>query len=87
MSASAQRREELAVLVKHEFDESGETYGYRRVHAGLVRKGVEVDDDLVRKLMRRQGLMPVQVKRRRAWPHDGGAVDRALQTVVRGGWR
>lgn len=64
-SASAQRRAELAILIEYEFEQSQRTYGYRRIHAQLVRKGVGVDDELVRQLMRALGLAPVQVKRRR----------------------
>lgn len=65
MSAAEQRREDLKPLIDIVFAESGRTYGYRRVHAELRRAGVEVDDELVRKLMRQMGLVPVQVKRRR----------------------
>jgi transposase InsO family protein len=64
-SASVRRREELKSMIAYEFDRSECTYGYRRVHAALRRKGVAVGDDLVRRLMRELGLMPVQVKRRR----------------------
>jgi putative transposase len=60
-SASARRRAELATLIEYVFDQSEGTYGYRRIHAQLTRKSVEVDDELVRQL----GLLPVQVKRRR----------------------
>jgi transposase InsO family protein len=65
VSAGAQRREELTAMILAEFECSDRTYGYRRVHAELVRKGVEVDDELVRQLMRAAGLVPRQVKRRR----------------------
>jgi putative transposase len=65
VSASARRRGEIALLVAHEFERSGRTYGYRRVHAELVRQGVSVDDELVRRLMRARDLTPVQVTRRR----------------------
>jgi transposase InsO family protein len=64
-SASARRRAELATLIEYEFEQSGGTYGYRRIHAELRRKGVAVDDELIRRLMRALGLVPVQVKRRR----------------------
>jgi putative transposase len=64
VSASALRRLELAGVVKDKFIASGRTYGYRRVHAELLREGVVVDDDTVRALMREQRLMPVQVRRR-----------------------
>ena len=38
-SATAQRRTHLAGLVQAIFEESDSTYGYRRVHAALVRQG------------------------------------------------
>jgi putative transposase len=65
VSETALWRQELAGLVVDKFVQSGATYGYRRVHAELVRDGIGVDDEMVRALMREQGLMPVQVKRRR----------------------
>ncbi|WP_158578506.1 IS3 family transposase [Spongiactinospora rosea] len=65
MSAGKRRREDLKPLIEEVFAESGRTYGYRRVHAALGRMGIEVDDELVRALMRDLGLTPVQVKRRR----------------------
>jgi len=65
-SASKRRRGELSILIEYEFEQSEGTYGYRRIHAQLVRKGVTVDDELIRRLMRALGLVPVQVKRRRS---------------------
>ncbi|MER7960169.1 IS3 family transposase [Streptomyces sp. NPDC096030] len=59
-------RDELKSIIAYEFDHSERTCCYRRVHAALRRKGTVVDDELVRRRMREVGLMPVQVKRRRA---------------------
>jgi len=39
-----------------------ETYGYRRLHAALVRGGEQVSDEMVRQLMREMGLVPCQPK-------------------------
>ena len=39
LSATAQRRERLSALIEHIFDEHDGTYGYRRVHAVLARRG------------------------------------------------
>jgi putative transposase len=61
-SAAAQRRDELKIKIKTLFDLSGGTYGYRRIHAELVRAGERVGDELVRKLMRELNLVPVQPK-------------------------
>jgi len=60
MSATKERREDLKELVKLIFDESGQTYGYRRVHAELLRQGEQAGPELVRALMRQLGLVPCQ---------------------------
>nr|WP_203895320.1 IS3 family transposase [Planobispora longispora] len=62
-SATAQRRTLLAALVTEISTGSHETYGYRRVHAALVRRGEHCSAELVRALMREQGLIPAQVRK------------------------
>ena len=52
----------LAALVAEIFTDSHETYGYRRVHAALARRGEHCSAELVRALMREQGLIPAQVR-------------------------
>jgi putative transposase len=59
-SATAERRENLKVLIIDIFDDSDATYGYRRVHAALARRGVQAGPELVRQLMRELGLVPCQ---------------------------
>jgi putative transposase len=59
-SATLMRRKMLAELIQEVFDESNGTYGYRRVHAALARRGVRVSPELVRALMRRLGLVACQ---------------------------
>lgn len=59
-SATANRRRELAVLIGKAFDDSSGTYGYRRIHAQLVRWGQGCSPELVRALMRRLGLVACQ---------------------------
>lgn len=59
-SAAARRRELLKVKITTLFDSFGGTYGYRRIHAELLRAGERVGDELVRRLMRDLGLVPVQ---------------------------
>jgi putative transposase len=59
-SATVERRENLKPIIRHVFDESDGTYGYRRVHAALGRMGVQVGPELVRQLMRELGLVPCQ---------------------------
>jgi transposase InsO family protein len=66
-SEAAQRRELLEIKVKALFEANNEEYGYRRIHAELVRGGESVDDETVRKIMRDLGLEPCQPK---PWRHS-----------------
>lgn len=59
-SATARRRTELVAVIRFSFERSDGTYGYRRVHAELVRWGHRVDDETVRAIMREQGLVACQ---------------------------
>ena len=65
-SATAQRRDELKLLIKKAFDMSDGTYGHRRIQAQLGRWGVAVGPELVRRLMRELGLVPCQPRPRRS---------------------
>jgi transposase InsO family protein len=66
-SATAKRMALLRIKIKALFDANNEEYGYRRIHAALVRGGERVDDETVRKLMRELGLEPCQP---RPWRHS-----------------
>lgn len=59
-SATAKRRGELKLLIKKAFDDSDGTYGYRRVWWQLARWGVRAGLELIRALMREQGLVACQ---------------------------
>jgi putative transposase len=72
-SATAARRELLKIKIKVLFEANDETYGYRRIHAALVRGGEQVSDELVRQLMRDLGLVPCQPRPRRSLTVQGAA--------------
>jgi hypothetical protein len=59
-SATAARRRRLATLVAAAFAAGRGSYGYRRVHAQLVRWGERVSPELVRAVMRQLGLVACQ---------------------------
>jgi putative transposase len=59
-SVTAQRQQLLKIKIGVLFDWFDQTYGYRRIHAELVRGGERVGPELVRKLMRELGLYPCQ---------------------------
>ncbi len=77
VSATTTRREHLKKLIKAIFEHSDQTYGYRRVHAQLVRQGEHVSPELVRELMRDLDLVACQP---RPWrptttvPGDAGPI-------------
>ena len=60
VSVAQRRRELLADKIDALFEAFDATYGYRRIHAELVRAGERVGPELVRKLMREMGLITVQ---------------------------
>ena len=59
-SLTARRRELLKIKIKALFEANDGTYGYRRLHAALVRGGEEAGEELVRQLMRELGLVACQ---------------------------
>jgi putative transposase len=59
-SAAAARREGLTGRVHHFFEDSDGTYGYRRIHFDLVAEGTECSPELVRQIMRSEGLIACQ---------------------------
>jgi putative transposase len=59
-SATAKRQKKLKPLIRKIFDNSGSTYGYRRIAAQLERQGIVAGAELVRKLMRALGLVACQ---------------------------
>jgi putative transposase len=73
-SATAKRRELLKIKVKALFEANNSEYGYRRVHAELVRGGERASAELVRRLMRELGLAPCQPRPwRRSLTEQGAA--------------
>ena len=59
-SATVARRKALTARVKHFFDAIDGTYGYRRIHANLVGEDTECSPELVRHIMRSEGLIACQ---------------------------
>ena len=65
-SETEKRREILKLKIKALFEANNEEYGYRRLHAALVRGGEQVGEELVRQLMRELELVPCQPRPWRA---------------------
>jgi putative transposase len=71
-SATVVRRNVLSVEVKKSFERSHGTYGYRRVHADLRKRGIEIGPELVRSLMEQQSLVACQPRPWRITTIAGG---------------
>ena len=60
LSATTLWRRRLAALVRWSFEASDSTYGYRRVHADLARRGEHADPETIRSIMREENLVACQ---------------------------
>ncbi|SDI17509.1 Transposase InsO and inactivated derivatives, partial [Sinosporangium album] len=58
------------------------TYGYRRVHADLVARGVQAGPELIRSLMRELGLQPCQPRPWRVGLTESDGGGRAVPDLV-----
>jgi transposase InsO family protein len=70
------------LIVRKSFDESDETYGYRRVHADLVAWGVAAGPELVRSIMRELGLEPCQPRPWRVSLTEGDGQEHGIPDLV-----
>jgi hypothetical protein len=59
-SATSGRRQALTARIQHYFEESEGIYGYRRIHADLAAEQTACSPELVRQIMRHQGLVACQ---------------------------
>jgi transposase InsO family protein len=59
-SVTAKRRKLLKIKITALFGANDSAYGYRRIHAALVRGGEQAGPELVRQLMRELGLVACQ---------------------------
>lgn len=83
VSAAEQRRIWLCERIRVLFERHDETYGHRRIHAALLKQGVEVARETVRQLMRRMGLTAVQPRAYRPTTLSGGNLDGIADLVCR----
>src|SRR5260370_15254859 len=73
----------LALIVRKSYEESGGTYGYRRVHADLAAWGVAAGPELVRSVMRELGLEACQPRPWRFSLTAGDGQGHALPALLR----
>ena len=81
-SATATRRAFLALVITKVFDDSDQTYGYRRVHAQLARLDVQCGPELVRHLMRQLDLIACQPRPWRAGLTQSDGADHHIPDLL-----
>jgi putative transposase len=81
-SATARRRGVLALWVSKSFEDSDDTYGYRRVHADLAAWGVPAGPELVRSVMRELGLEPCQPRPWRVSLTEGDGQEHGIPDLL-----
>jgi putative transposase len=59
-SVTSARRQVLVGRIKHYFEDSEGTYGYRRIHADLAHEQTKCSPELVRQIMLQEGLVACQ---------------------------
>jgi putative transposase len=82
-SPAARRRERLASMITAIFEANHGTYGYRRIHAVLLRSGEHVSDELVRELMRELDLVACQPRPWRPTTTEADQAHRIPDLVAR----
>ncbi|PWE53335.1 IS3 family transposase [Metarhizobium album] len=75
------RYAELRQTIMTLFETNRNCYGYRRIHAALVRRGEQVSEKVVRRLMKQEQLVVATVKRRRYTSYQG-ELDAAPENLV-----
>ena len=74
--AEARRRERIKNeerdirVVQEAFKDSNSTYGCRRIREALQKKGKEMSEWKIRRIMRENGFYPVQLKKYRPGKHE-----------------
>jgi transposase InsO family protein len=82
-SVTAKRRKLLKIKITALFAASDSAYGYRRLHAALVRGGEQAGPELVRQLMRELGLVACQPRPWRPVTTQAGAAGPIPDLVAR----
>lgn len=78
---SPDKYEALRANILIAFTESSRRYGYRRIHALLLRKGIRVSEKVVRRLMLECGAI-VKVKRRNRYNSYKGEISPSVPNIL-----
>lgn len=71
----------LRIAVNRVFEESSQTYGYRRIHAALVKEGIKVSEKVIRRIMSENGISVSQVIKKKYSSYKG-EISPAVENVI-----
>lgn len=79
--ATPDRYADLRKTVRREFEGSGNSYGYRRIHGLVTREKTVVSEKVIRRIMAEEGLAVI-VKRRRRYSSYAGEISPEVPNVI-----
>ena len=71
------------MLIQHFFTAADGTYWYRRIHADLAAENIECPPELVRQIMRQEGLVPCQPLPFRVTTHADAEAAASMPDLVK----
>lgn len=73
--------ESVTIEIRKIFDDSKGRYGYRRINVLLKKKGIIISEKVVRRIMKKEGMI-VRCKRRRKYNSYHGEITPAVENII-----
>ena len=73
--------ESVTIEIRKIFDDSKGRYGYRRINVLLKKKGIIISEKVVRRIMKKEGMI-VRCKRRRKYNSYQGEITPAVENII-----
>jgi transposase InsO family protein len=80
--AAPDKYADLREIVRKEFEDSGNNYGYRRIHGRITRDETVISEKVIRKIMAKENLVVV-AKRRRGYSSYKGEISPEVENIIK----
>ena len=81
MLQKADKYAEVRKTIERVFNESGKSYGYRRIYAILKKEGTRISEKVIRRIMH-EDLLAIQVVKKRKYSSYKGEISPAVDNVI-----
>ncbi len=71
----------MRIAINRIFEESSQTYGYRRIYGSLVKEGIRVSEKVIRRIMLEEGISVRQVRKKKYSSYKG-EISPAVKNVI-----